>query len=164
MKKPLVVITDYYYESIDQEQAVMAELGAELRDYHCKTALRALPMQRRAPAAQAAQTVQSPAREFPEEIHPARPALRASAQARLPNQAPPIRPSPEAAARSRQTPPDSCRTGFPYCGISYASPPLQYMHADRQAEPAVSMTNRKKKPFGCTFPIEFPVSVVYNMQ
>ena len=35
MKKPLVVITDYYYESIDQEQAVMAELGAELRDYHC---------------------------------------------------------------------------------------------------------------------------------
>ena len=37
MKKPLVVITDYYYESIDQEQAVMAELGAELRDYHCKT-------------------------------------------------------------------------------------------------------------------------------
>ena len=37
MKKPLVVITDYYYESIDQEQAVMAELGAELRDYNCKT-------------------------------------------------------------------------------------------------------------------------------
>ena len=37
MKKPLVVITDYYYDSIEQEQAVMAELGAELRDYHCKT-------------------------------------------------------------------------------------------------------------------------------
>ncbi|CCY39831.1 unknown [Firmicutes bacterium CAG:124] len=127
-------------------------------------ALRALPMQQRSPAAQAAQTVQSPAREFPEERHPDRPVLRASAQARLPNPALRTRLSPEAAARSRQMLPDSCRTGFPYCGISYASPPLQYMHADRQAEPAVSMPNRKKKPFGCTFPIEFPVSVVYNMQ
>ena len=32
-----VVIADYYYESIHQEQAVMAELGAELKDYHCTT-------------------------------------------------------------------------------------------------------------------------------
>lgn len=37
MNKPKVVITDYYYESIHQEAAVMAEIGAELRDYHCQT-------------------------------------------------------------------------------------------------------------------------------
>lgn len=37
MNKPKVVITDYYYESIQQEAAVMAEIGAELRDYHCQT-------------------------------------------------------------------------------------------------------------------------------
>ena len=37
MNKPKVVITDYYYESIHQEAAVMAEMGAELRDYHCQT-------------------------------------------------------------------------------------------------------------------------------
>lgn len=37
MNKPNVVITDYYYESIHQEAAVMAEIGAELRDYHCQT-------------------------------------------------------------------------------------------------------------------------------
>lgn len=37
MEKSLVVITDYYYESIHQERAVMQQLGAELRDYHCKT-------------------------------------------------------------------------------------------------------------------------------
>ena len=37
MNKPKVVITDYYYESIHQEAAVMAEMGAELLDYHCQT-------------------------------------------------------------------------------------------------------------------------------
>lgn len=37
MNKPKVVITDYYYESIHQEAAVMAEIGAELLDYHCQT-------------------------------------------------------------------------------------------------------------------------------
>lgn len=37
MSKPKVVITDYYYESIHQEQKVMRELGANLMDYHCKT-------------------------------------------------------------------------------------------------------------------------------
>lgn len=37
MNKPNVVIIDYYYESIQQEAAVMAEIGAELRDYHCQT-------------------------------------------------------------------------------------------------------------------------------
>lgn len=37
MNKYKVVITDYYYESIHQEKNVMAEIGAELLDYHCKT-------------------------------------------------------------------------------------------------------------------------------
>ena len=37
MNKPKVVITDYYYESIHQEKAVMAEIGAELLDFQCKT-------------------------------------------------------------------------------------------------------------------------------
>lgn len=37
MGKWKVVITDYYYESIQQEKEVMAELGAELKDYHCAT-------------------------------------------------------------------------------------------------------------------------------
>ena len=37
MNKPKVVITDYYYESIHQEAAVMAEIGVELLDYHCQT-------------------------------------------------------------------------------------------------------------------------------
>lgn len=37
MNKPKVVITDYYYESIHQERAVMEDLGAQLLDFQCKT-------------------------------------------------------------------------------------------------------------------------------
>ncbi len=37
MRTQKVVIADYYYESIHQEQAVMAELGAQLTDHHCTT-------------------------------------------------------------------------------------------------------------------------------
>ena len=37
MNKLKVVISDYYYESIHQEAAVMADIGAELLDYHCQT-------------------------------------------------------------------------------------------------------------------------------
>ncbi len=37
MNNHKVVIVDYYYESIHQEQEVMKALGADLTDYHCKT-------------------------------------------------------------------------------------------------------------------------------
>lgn len=37
MKKPTVVITDYYYESIQQEQELCRQAGFELLDYQCKT-------------------------------------------------------------------------------------------------------------------------------
>lgn len=32
-----VVVTDYNYESLDQEHAIIGAIGAELRDYHCRT-------------------------------------------------------------------------------------------------------------------------------
>lgn len=37
MYKKKVIITDYYYENIDQEHQIMAELGADLHGFHCKT-------------------------------------------------------------------------------------------------------------------------------
>ena len=37
MGKLKVVITDYYYENIEQERAVIAELGAELSEFQCRT-------------------------------------------------------------------------------------------------------------------------------
>ena len=37
MKKPKVVISDYYYESIAQEREIIRQAGGELFDYHCAT-------------------------------------------------------------------------------------------------------------------------------
>lgn len=37
MNRPRVVITDYYYESLQQEREIMDKISAELLDYHCKT-------------------------------------------------------------------------------------------------------------------------------
>ena len=37
MKKPKVVISDYYYESIAQEREIIRQAGGELFDCHCAT-------------------------------------------------------------------------------------------------------------------------------
>lgn len=74
--------------------------------------------------------------------------VSASVQVRPPNPAPPTRPSPEAAAQSRQTPQGSCETCFPYCGISYASPPSQYMQR-KQADRTGSFCAKQKEKTVC---------------
>jgi len=37
MEKPRVVIVDYYYENISQEQEVLGQLDVDLKDFHCST-------------------------------------------------------------------------------------------------------------------------------